>query len=147
MKKRLLQICLLMVGLGSLYLAYYFFSTNTLPGTATQKAENKIHLPDPKNVETDQETGLQVENNVILVTFSRFADEGTVNRIVQDIGGQIVGFEWDSNFFQVLLPDADLVKTKKICTQLLSSYKEVEYAVPNTISRADNPYWEDGNAK
>ena len=147
MKKRLLQICFVIAGLGLLYLAYHSFLAKGPSGTPPKKAENKIHLPDPKKVETDQETGLQVEKDVILVTFSRFADEGKINGIIKEAGGKIVGFEQDSNFFQVQLPEADLAKTKKICTELLSKHKEVEYAIPNTISKADNPYWQDGTAK
>jgi len=147
LKKGRLQIFFAIAGVGLLYLGYQSFLAKGISGTPPKKVESKIHLPDPQKVETDQETGLQVEKDVILVTFSRFADEGTINGIIKETGGEIVGFEQDSNFFQVRLPEADLAKTKKTCTELLSKHKEVEYAIPNTISKADNPYWQDGTAK
>lgn len=109
------------------------------------KADSKIHLPDKNNIVVDKETGLQMEKDVIAITFSKFTGDSTAKAIIQEVGGEIVGFQSDSNFFQVRLPGADLAKSKETCLKLLSEHKDVEYAVTNTISKADNPYWDSGH--
>lgn len=129
-----------------LYLGYGFLTGGGIgEDSFSGKDERKIHLPDPGRVVTDEETGLQVEKDVIIVTFSKFADDAMVDKIAAEIGGDIVGFERDSGFYQIKIPAENLNETKKICLNLLQNYKDVEYAVPNTISKADNPYWDSKN--
>ena len=53
-----------------------FLSSNESSGKgASKKAQSKLHVPDPKNIVTDEETGLKVEQDVILINFSPFVDE------------------------------------------------------------------------
>ncbi len=114
-------------------------------GSSPKKAQSKLHVPDPKNIVTDEDTGLNVEQDVILITFSRFVDEAKAKEVVKEVGGEIVGFDLDSNFFQVKLAGADLKKSQEVCLQLLQKHKDVELAALNTVSKADNPYWESSN--
>lgn len=146
MKKRTLLITAALLAFG-LHLGCDFSGGKKEQKGGSAKVQDKMHLPDKNNIVLDEETGLQVEKDVITVTFSRFTDESEVKAIIQEIGGEIVGFQGDSNFFQIRLPGADLEKSKEICLKLLSGHKEVEYAVPNTVSRADNPYWDESRNK
>jgi hypothetical protein len=104
----------------------------------------KFALPAPEDIVLDKETGLQVVKDVMMITFSKGTEQAAIDNIIKDLNGRIIGYDRDSNLFQVKIPGADFKDIQSKRQLLLGKYRQVEMATPETVSVAKDPYWKRG---
>lgn len=124
------------------------FFTGTKKGNATsflQKSgsstEKRLFLPDEEDIVDDVGTGLKIIKDVINITFSSKTSHSTIQKIIDSVNGEIVGYDKAVNLYQVKIANADLPTIDNIRTKLLSKYKEVEVAARCSVSVHTNPYY------
>jgi len=105
------------------------------------RSGSKFLVVDKADIVVDKETGLQVAKNVINVTLSRSVKDETIKKIVSSVNGEIVGYDYSVNFFQIRIPNADLATIKKERLNLLANFKEVEAASICPVSVHKNPFY------
>ncbi len=105
------------------------------------RSDSKFFVVDKKDIVVDKETGLQVANNVINVTLSKSVTDATIKKIVSSVKGEIVGYDYSVNFFQIRIPDSNLAAIKKERLNLLANFKEVEAASICPVSVHKNPFY------
>lgn len=107
----------------------------------TGSGEASFFVPDEKDIITDKDTGLQIIRNVMSVTFSPEADMETINKVVESINGEIVGYDYAVNHFQIRVPGADIRKIDELRMKILGDFREVEMASRCPVSAHKNPYY------
>ncbi|VAX25483.1 hypothetical protein MNBD_NITROSPINAE02-1172 [hydrothermal vent metagenome] len=105
------------------------------------RSGSKFLVVDKADIVVDKETGLQVAKNVINVTLSKSAKDEAIKKIVSSVKGEIVGYDYSVNFFQIRIPNADLATIKKERLNLLANFKEVEAASICPVSVHKNPFY------
>lgn len=103
--------------------------------------EKHFFLPTEDDIIDDVETGLKIIKNVINVTFSPDTSSTTINKIIESVDGEIVGYDKAVNLYQIRFTDTDLAAIDKIRMKLLSDFKEVEIASRCSVSVHENPYY------
>ncbi|MBI3813440.1 MAG: hypothetical protein HY279_03100 [Nitrospinae bacterium] len=104
----------------------------------------KFALPALEDIVLDKETGLQVVKDVMMITFSKGTEQADIDNIIKELNGRIIGYDRDSNLFQVKIPGADFKDIQSKRQSLLGKYRQVEMATPETVSVAKDPYWKKG---
>lgn len=107
----------------------------------TGSGKASFFVPDEKDIITDEDTGLQIIRNVMSVTFSPGADMETINKVVESINGEIVGYDHAVNHFQIRVPGADIRKIDELRMKILGDFREVEMASRCPVSAHRNPYY------
>ncbi len=97
--------------------------------------------PTEEDIIQDEETGLQVIKDVINVTFTSDTTVDTVNKIVQSVGGEIVGYDKRVNLYQIKFTGAELSKVDEIRMKLLGDRKEIEMTSRVSVSVHKDPYY------
>lgn len=115
--------------------------TSYMQKNESGRTGSKFFVANKEDIVTDKETGLQVVKNVINITLSKSAIDETIKKIVSSVKGEIVGYDYSVNFFQIRIPNADLATIKKESLNLLGRYKEVESASICPVSVHKNPFY------
>lgn len=110
----------------------------------SQEEVKKFALPAPEDIVMDKETGLQVVKDVMMITFSKGTEQADINNIIKELNGKIIGYDRDSNLFQVKIAGADFNDIQLKRQSLIGKYRQVEMATPETVSAAKDPYWKKG---
>ncbi|MBI5747605.1 MAG: hypothetical protein HZA00_00655 [Nitrospinae bacterium] len=136
MKK--LSIISSIIGLVVIALFIYLFMPQS---PATSKKIKSFALPSPEDLVKDEETGLLVVKDVIMITFTGGITQSTIDDIIKDINGKIIGYDKEHNLYQVKIAGANLndIQSKKL--ELMTKYRQVEMATIQTVSAAKNPGW------
>ncbi len=113
------------------------FISKTGSGSATRS----FFVPAEKDIVIDEETGLKIIKNVIIITFSPSTSRETAEKIIASVNGEIVGYDNSVNFYQVRLAGASPQKLDETRKKLLAQFKEVEMASKTTVSVHKNPYY------
>ncbi len=129
-----------------LLISVAYFYLRPSPQKAPEEVK-KFTLPAPEDILLDKETGLQVVKNVIMITFSKGTKQSDIDNIIKELNGKIIGYDRDSNLFQVKIPGADFNDIQSKIRSLLGKYRQVEMATPETVSVAKDPYWKKGVAR
>ncbi|MDH5638799.1 MAG: hypothetical protein OEZ04_09925 [Nitrospinota bacterium] len=107
--------------------------------TSSDRGGSSFFIPKPEEVVEDPETGLMVIRQVLNIHFSPKITAEEAEKAIAASGGEIVGYDYSVNFFQVRfnLEGAELEK-KRI--ELLSS-KHVETVTPTSVSVHKDPFY------
>ena len=105
------------------------------------KEAKSFALPSPEDLVKDEETGLLVVKDVIMITFTGGTTQSTIDDIIKGINGKIIGYDKGYNLYQVKIAGANLndIQSKKL--ELMTKYRQVEMAAIQTVSAAKNPGW------
>lgn len=103
--------------------------------------ERHFFLPTEDDIIDDVDSGLRIIKDVINITFSKTTSDSTMHKIIDSVGGEIVGYDKAVNLYQIRLANTDLATIDKIRTMLLSNFKEVELASRCTVSVHENQYY------
>ena len=83
-----------------------------------------------KNVSIDEKTGRRYANNIIYIVFDSDCSEESMAKVIDSIGGKIVGGTEEYKSFYIEVKKSDLQKLEKMCEKLQSNedlYAYVEY--------------------
>src|SRR3989338_8169033 len=107
----------------------------------TNKKAKSFALPSPEDIIKDEETGLLVVKDVIMITFRGDTDQAAIDDIIKGINGKIIGYDKEHSLYQVKIAGANLndIQSKKL--ELMTKYRQVEMAAIQTVSAAKNPGW------
>jgi len=121
--------------------AIYFYIPRSSTNLNSDKKIKKFALPSPKDLIKDEETGLLVVKDVIMITFTGDTTQSAIDDIIKNINGKIIGYDMGHNLYQVKIDGANLndIQSKKL--ELMSRYREIEMATIQTVSAAKNPGW------
>ena len=72
-----------------------------------------------EHIVTDDETGLQYVNNILIVYFKDSASDSDVSSVVSDVNGKIVGQYSESNQIQIEVPVKDMSELESLCDSLM----------------------------
>lgn len=97
--------------------------------------------PSQEDIVLDKASGLEFVKNVLNINFSPDADQATVEKIIASVDGEIVGYDYSVNFFQVRFKETDANALEEVRMKLLRDYKEVEMASHTPVSAKENPYY------
>ncbi len=97
--------------------------------------------PSEEDIIQDEETGLQIIKDVINVTFTSDTKIDTVNKIVQSVGGEIVGYDKRVNLYQIRFAGAEHSEIDGIRMKLLRERKEIEMTSKVSVSVHKDPYY------
>ncbi len=103
--------------------------------------EKHFFLPAEDDIIDDVKSGLKIIKNVINVTFSSDTSSSTINKIIDSVDGEIVGYDKSVNLYQVRFADPDLATIDIIRMRLLRDFKEVELASRISVSVHYDPYY------
>ena len=102
---------------------------------------SKFFIPSEDDIVLDRASGLEFIKNVLNINFSPNADQKTIDKIIASINGEIVGYDYAVNFYQIRLKDMDANTLEEVRMKLLREYKEVEMASHTPVSAKENPYY------
>lgn len=103
--------------------------------------EKHFFLPTEDDIIDDVDTGLKIIKDVINITFSKTTSDSTMHKIIDSVGGEIVGYDKAVNLYQLRIANTDLATLDNIRTRLLSDFKEVELASRCSVSVHENQYY------
>ena len=108
----------------------------------TNKKTKSFALPSPEDIIKDEETGLLVVKDVIMITFRGDTDQSAIDDIIKGINGKIIGYDKEHSLYQVKIAGANLnyIQSKKL--ELMTKYRQIEMAMIQTVSAAKNPGWQ-----
>ena len=106
-----------------------------------QKANNlnfpdAVILPKPDEIAIEPETSLEYVKGEIIIGFIKHTDVSTVVKIVQNVGGTIVGSDKRINQYQIRIDNKNISEIRKII-EMLKQNPNVEYAIPSWASLAN----------
>ncbi|HAP66941.1 MAG TPA: hypothetical protein DCQ99_03825 [Nitrospinae bacterium] len=113
------------------------------PHSPTPNKELKsFALPSPEDIIKDEETGLLIVKDVIMITFTGDTTQSTIDDIIKGINGKIIGYDKEHNLYQVKVAGANLkdIQSKKL--ELMTKHRQIEVAMIQTVSAAKNPGWQ-----
>ena len=103
--------------------------------------EKRLFLPSEDDTIDDVKSGLKIIKNVINVTFSHDTSSSTIKKIIESVGGEIVGYDKPVNLYQIRFADSDLATIDIIRMKLLRDFKEVELASRISVSVHYDPHY------
>lgn len=107
----------------------------------TNKKTKSFALPSPQDLIKDEDTGLLAVKDVIMITFTGGTDQSTIDDIIKNINGKIIGYDKGYNLYQVKIEGANLNDIKSKRLELMTKYRQIEMATIHTVSAAKNPGW------
>jgi len=110
--------------------------TPTNGGTATIDI-GKVEPLNPAKVATDPQTGQQVVNDQILITFKDTVSENAAAAKIASINGEIVGYIKGMNDYQVRIKGNPTIGQLKTLVTQLNSDPDVEAAMLNAVVISD----------
>lgn len=121
--------------------AIYFYIPRSSTNSKSNKEIKKFALPSPQDIIKDEETGLLVVKDVIMITFTGDSTQSAIDDIIKNINGKIIGYDMGHNLYQVKISGANLndIQSKKL--ELMAKYREIEMATIQTVSAEKNPGW------
>jgi len=121
--------------------AIYFYIPRPSTNSKSNKEIKKFALPSPQDIIKDEETGLLVVKNVIMITFTGDSTQSAIDDIIKNINGKIIGYDKGYNLYQVKIEGANLNDIKSKRLELMTKYRQIEMAAIHTVSAAKNPGW------
>ena len=117
-------------------LIIYFYTSPSFEesDSSTPVETKKFALPKPEDIVLDEDSGLKAVKDVIMIGFSSGTDQATMDNIIKSINGEVIGYDKSVNLYQVKIPGANLKDIKSLGTSLISKYRKVEMATPQTVS-------------
>jgi subtilisin family serine protease len=104
--------------------------------------------PNPESsIIVDMERGMPIVSNRILVSFVEGTSPDTIESIVSNIGGQVIGAIYRIGVYRVLIPDTGDVSGINTAIEALKTHPEVRYAEPVAVGslsgvRPNDPYFD-----
>ena len=127
------------IGLVVIALFIYLFMPHS---PSPNKEVKSFALPSPQDLIKDEETGLLAVKDVIMITFTGGTDQSTIDDIIKNINGKIIGYDKGYNLYQVKIEGANLNDIKSKRLELMTKYRQIEMAAIHTVSAAKNPGWQ-----
>ena len=127
------------IGLVVIALFIYLFMPQS---PVTNKKTKSFALPSPEDIIKDEETGLLVVKDVIMITFAGGTEQSAIDDIIKGINGTIIGYDKEHNLYQVKIGGANLKDTQSKTLELMTKYRQIEVAMIQTVSAAKNPGWQ-----
>lgn len=107
----------------------------------SNKEIKSFALPSPQDIIKDEETGLLVVKDVIMITFTGGTAQTAIDDIVKGINGKVIGYDKGHNLYQIKIAGANLKDIQSKRLELMAKYRQIEMATIQTVSAAKNPGW------
>lgn len=113
----------------------------------------RVEPLDPNKIITDNESGQQVVNDQVLITFKDTITDETARGKIAAINGEVVGYITGMNDYQVRIKNNPTLAQLKDIIEQLNSDPDVEVAILNTVDNFNqllpaqgmDPKWFEGN--
>lgn len=127
------------ISLAIIVLSIYLFWPHP---QGSKKNTKSFALPSSEDLVKDEETGLLVVKDVMMITFSGGTEQSAIDDIIKGINGKIIGYDKEHNLYQVKIAGANLKDTQSKTLELMTKYRQIEVAMVQTVSAAKNPGWQ-----
>src|SRR3990172_11206830 len=105
------------IGVVIIALSIYVFKPHS---PSPNKEVKSFALPSPEDLVKDEETGLLVVKDVIMITFTGGTEQSAIDDIIKGINGKIIGYDKGHNLYQVKIGGANLKDTQSKTLELMT---------------------------